>query len=359
MSKPAPGSPPRRIGLRAVAEAAGVCLMTASLALRNSPRLSPATGKRVRDLAASLGYRPDPELARLMGRLRPSRVAQGSVVLAMIDLHRTAEAGRHPYDTGVRQGITIRAQALGYGVSLFRIRDYEGGMPQLLRVLRHRGIVGVVLLPSGEPVSFDPALPWDGFSVVAATTTVTAPQFHQVVPNQLHNMMELIADVHARGFRKLAAVFGDTLERRTHHAYSMALAWHGHRHRILVLPEMLSEPVATDRVRRFLLRHSPDLIFGGDAMTRLLPSGGLKRLLDDIEIVALTSRPAAQMSYLDQQPQLIGESAVRLLTGMMHHHETGIPAAPQVTTIRGVLRETTVHQLRITRPPVRGRGRPV
>jgi LacI family transcriptional regulator len=52
-----------------IARALDVSLMTVSLALRNSPKVSKATRLKVRRMADKLGYRPDPEIARLMTRL--------------------------------------------------------------------------------------------------------------------------------------------------------------------------------------------------------------------------------------------------------------------------------------------------
>ncbi len=327
----------RRVGLRAVAAAANVCLQTASLALRNSPRLSAATRERVQAQANALGYRPDPEISRLMGRLRPSRKLQGSVVIAMLDLHRDARRILHPYDAGVRAGVTARADALGFGVSLFRLADYHGQMRQMLRVIHHRGITGVVLLPSTEPVALAADLGWEGLSVVSATSTVTSPHFHQVSPNHSQNIMALIDHLHQRGRRRITAIFNVSLDRRTHHAYSIALAWHGHRERILVIPDAADESTASAQVAGWIERHSPDVIIGGDFLTKLLHAKKLSRLCEGIEVVALTSHPGAPFAYLDQRPSVIGECAVSLLTGMMHNNETGIPAAPQTTTVRGLL----------------------
>lgn len=343
MNEPPDRPAGKRVGLRAVAEAAGVSLMTASLALRNSPRLSASTRKRVRDLAQKLGYRPDPELSRLMSRLRPSRKLHGGTIVAMIDLHTRRSARIHPYDAGVRQGIAARADALGFGVALFSLADYNGSIKQLLRVIRHRGITGLILLPSSEIVAFDPAIDWDGLSVVAATTTVTSPQFHQAAPNHLHNITALIDALHTRGFRRVAAVFSASLDARTHRAYSLALHWHGHGERILILPDALPDNAAGDRVVEWIERHRPDALVGGDAMTRALLLPRVKRVTRNIRIFTLTSQPGAPNPYLDQRPQLIGECAVSLLTGMMHNNETGIPADPQLTVIRGVLREPGEH----------------
>lgn len=340
MTKSSNPSDGRRIGLRAVAKAAGVSLMTASLVMRNSPRISVATRQRVRELADKLGYRPDPEISRLMGRLRPSRKTRGSVVIGLIDLQSTRPTQVHPYTASVRQGAIARAESLGFGVSVFLLSDYAGNLAQVLRVIRHRGIEGLVLLPSAEPVVFDPKLDWDGISVVAATTTIASPEFHQVVPDQLHNIKTLIENLHRRGYRRISAIFSESLETRTSQNYSIALTWHGYGRRILVLPDAMNETAASRKISAWIEEHTPDVILGGEIVMRLLRSRKLARVPAGIVVVALTSPPDDRTSYLDQRPGLIGECAVSVLTGMMHNHETGVPADPQVTAIRGVLRDT-------------------
>src|SRR4051794_30241649 len=87
-----------RVGLRQIAEAAGVCLMTVSLALRDSPKISASTRERIHGLARALGYRPDPELSRLMKHLRTSRTARGRTGLALVDLYPTANFAENIYN---------------------------------------------------------------------------------------------------------------------------------------------------------------------------------------------------------------------------------------------------------------------
>ncbi len=332
-----PPSTPRRVGLRAVAEAAGVCLMTVSLALRDSPKISAATRKRVRTIAARIGYRPDPEISRLMGRLRSSRLIRGSVVIATVNLR--GKAGLHPYGASVDRGVVRRAGELGFAVSRFNLADFDGDPKALLRVIRTRGITGVILLPSGDTMGFDPAIDWSGLSVVSATTSVIAPRFHSVVPNQLHNMMSLIARARERGCRRIAAVLRKELEERTRNHYSLALSWHGHRSRIIVLPDGAEPAENHARVRAWFARHRPDAVFAQDA-------DFASRVIEEVFpadqrpwLVSLAGRADSRIAFEDQLPERIGESAVSLIAGMLDTHETGVPPHPRVTTIDGVLRE--------------------
>jgi DNA-binding LacI/PurR family transcriptional regulator len=327
--------------LRDVARAASVCLMTASLSLRHSPKISAATRERVRAIAAQLGYRPDPEISRLMGRLRHSRKTRGGEVIGILDVHRLPETAPHPYMVSIRRGIAARADALGFGVTLLRAIDYNGNLRQLIRVVRHRGITGLIILPVSEgSTSLDPVVNWEGLSVVSATTSVLAPRFHQVVPNQLYNMMTLIERVQLKGFRRLGAIIGETLEQRTAHQYSLALTWHGHRERILTLPGTTGARENEARVIAWLRAQRPDVVLAQDAdvVAGLI---GAARLRREVALVSLSGRTDNRVPYQDQLPELIGDTAVRLVTGMMHNHETGVPEHPQITTIDGVFRDVS------------------
>ena len=161
------------------------------------------------------------------------------------------------------------------------------------------------------------------------------------MPNQLYNMMTMIERVHAKGYRRLGAIIGETLEERTAHQYSLALTWHGHRERILILPHAAT-PAANDvRVKAWLASAQPDVVLAqdGDAMLALLHAEKLARR---VGVVSLSNRSDDLMPYQDQMPQLIGESAVSLLTGMMYNHETGVPEHAQITTVDGLFRDPTV-----------------
>ena len=335
MSSPHQELPARRLGMRAVAQAAGVSLMTVSLALRNSPRVLLETRMRVQQVAAELGYRPDPEISRLMQRLRPTRAGSGAV-LAMIDLH-AEKINLQAYDLRVRDGIEGRARQLGYSVSLFALRDYGGRLPRLLGVVRCRGISGILLLPATPTVALDPTATWDGLSVVAVTTSVISPQFHQVVPHHVLNIRLLIEHLTGRGFKRLGLIMSESLHQRTYEIYAMVMTVAGHRSGILIIPDLASAEAREASVIAWLEARDPDVIIGGELMLRMLKAARVARACVGREKVALTDPPDATTLFLDQQPDVIGASAVSLLTGMIHNNETGIPASPQITVIRGRL----------------------
>jgi DNA-binding LacI/PurR family transcriptional regulator len=309
--------------------------MTASLSLRDSPKISAPTRARVREVAQRLGYRPDAEIARLMGKLKASRMVRRSIAIALIDLQAEGGEAEHYYIKRLRKGVVTRADALGFSVDSFRLRDYADDARKMMRVVRSRGIAGGILLPTDRPVRLPKGI-WGGFSVVSATSAVLAPRFHCVVPNQLYNTMALIERMHERGYRKVGAIITESLEQRTAHCYSLALIWHGHGGRILILEDGVPPEAHEKRIAEWLEDHAVDVIFAQNAevVARTLRSGARK-----VGLVSLSTIEPGTVAYQDEMPDYIGESAVSLLVGMMHNNETDEPEHPRVTTVDGKFRD--------------------
>jgi DNA-binding LacI/PurR family transcriptional regulator len=179
-------TPHSRPTVRTIAAATGVSAMTVSLALRNHPRIPATTRLRVQRAADKLGYRPDPHVAKLMHHLRVRRkvVFQASVGA----LTTVPEGAEQPYLLDILHSARRRAEQFGYGFNVFRLGDATP-RPDLQRVLRSRGVDGIVLLPLATPRPVNDVLDWTEFSVVSTTYGVLAPKFHRVVPHQFSNAL--------------------------------------------------------------------------------------------------------------------------------------------------------------------------
>lgn len=339
MSSPADSS---RVGIREVAKAAGVSLMTVSLALRNHPKISAATRERVRQCAEKLAYRPDPEIARLMTRLhgrRTSRLAP----MAIVDVSPVRAAAGRDYCARVRDGAVNRARELGYIDACFHLADYDGDLRRLLSVIRHRGIEGVLLLPPVANVELDSSLDWSGLSVIAATYAITPARFHQVVPNHFIDMCTLIALLEARGFKRIGAVLQDNFEARTYHQLTGAFSLAGHARRILRVPD--PETLRPAAIAAWLKHAQPDvLICPFAAQLRAALPKRSTRTRPVPEIVSLRPDDAPCRFYWDELPEEIGADAASLLAGMMKHHETGLPSSPRTSMIHGRFVERAVRK---------------
>jgi LacI family transcriptional regulator len=339
--KPAPARkkrerPNKRPGLRDVASASGVCLMTVSLSLRNSPKISQATRERVQRIARELGYHPDPEISRLMQHLRTSRTSRGTTGLAVVDFYPSLDFAELAYHRRIRNGIVRRSAELGFSVDQLKAAEYRFNLRNVLNVVRNRGVEGVVLFPSVvAPLVLDPAVDWNGISVVAVTNSILAPRFHSVAPHQFSNMMRLIESAQAHGYRRIGMMLEESFDERTAHHFTAAMDWHKHGARVLLLRATQAPEEKLATAARWIAAHTPDLIF---AQSPDLAQAALATGPHTATIAALGTPNDDRHSCLDEHPEEVGTAAVDLLAGMMYYHETGIPAHPRTTMIYGQLR---------------------
>lgn len=336
---PRPQPPAKiRVGLREVAAAAKVSVMTVSLALRDNPRISAATRERVKRLAGELGYHPDPELSRLMNHLRVSRTARGRIGIAVIDFYPASDHPENPYNLAVRHGAAQRAEELGFGFSSFHLADYRHNLGNLLKVVRARGLEAAMLMPAVTPMALDLSASWDGLSVVATSKSIFNPRFHCTIPNQFGNMMHFLETVRLRGYRRVCAVFDQFFDERTTHNFTAALRWSGHGDLMLVVPQALPPEAKRALVVAWFERHQPDVVFA--QCDAAVPAAAQVKAAQPglrFQVVGLGEHNSAGFAYIDERADLIGIAAIDLLAGMVYHHECGIPEHPRTTLIDGRL----------------------
>ena len=125
------------VGLREIAAACGVSVATASRALNSSPRVSPHTERRVRAVAAELGYRPNASARAL--RTARSRFV-GLVVTNLVNASFQVIAER------------VQRQLAGCGYQM--LLSVTGGDPaqelEALRVLADHAAEGVILVGADD-----------------------------------------------------------------------------------------------------------------------------------------------------------------------------------------------------------------
>jgi LacI family transcriptional regulator len=135
------------VTLSQVAAKAGVSLGAASVVLRDDRattiRVSAAAAKRVRLVAAALGYRPS-AASRAM---RSSRTRQVGVLLP----NRPGHEGASPMSFETIQGINDGFQSAGYVLTLVRMHDVLNDLTSGSRVFREQVLDGVIVLGSMPP----------------------------------------------------------------------------------------------------------------------------------------------------------------------------------------------------------------
>lgn len=342
---PANPRPDPRPTIRTLAAHAGVSSATVSLALRGHPRISAGTRKRVQRAALELGYRPDPQVAKLMLHLR---LARNPTYQASIAALTTVPVGDETaYMAEIIRSARSRAERLGYGFTLFRLEDPLKPDRTLQRMLRSRGVEGIVLLPIATPRDVSDLLKWKDFSVVTTTYGVLAPQFHRVVPHQFGNALEICRHLAKRGNRRIGLVLPAQQDVRVHHGFSAAVAWQGTIGGTeFVLPCIHDGPLpGGEEVRAWFAREKPDaIITSGDVtcapimeLLGMKPNG-------PVTFVSASKADRTGVGGIDERPEEIGAAAIEHLATMIQHGEKGAPAVPRVIMIDGRWIDGTVRR---------------
>ncbi|PTX95809.1 LacI family DNA-binding transcriptional regulator [Opitutus sp. ER46] len=322
--------------MRTIATEAGVSAMTVSLALRNHPRIPAATRERVQEAAARLGYRPDPQVAKLMHHLRVGRQPGFQASIAALT---TVRAGADTtYLAEIVRSARRRAEELGYGFELFRVEHPPRPQPALQRMLRSRGVEGLVLLPIASPSDLGSLLDWSGFAVVTTTYGVLAPQFHRVVPHQFGNALEICRQLAQLGYRRIGLVLPAEQDVRVHHGFSAAVAWQsmiGGTDFVRPLIHRGPVPEAAE-VRGWFKHEHPDVIIAeGDKSCRPLAALLDLKVPGRVGFVSANKAERSLFAGMDERPEEIGATAIEQLAAMIQRGEKGPPTVPKVTMIDG------------------------
>ena len=114
------------MNLQTLADQLGISRSTVSRALRSDERISPATRRRVSELAGKLGYKRNPYLSVLMRNLREGAVPAVVPVIAFINPAPSRETWHSKKTNGLAfQGARKRARELGFALEEFAERRHS------------------------------------------------------------------------------------------------------------------------------------------------------------------------------------------------------------------------------------------
>jgi len=317
-----------------IAKAAGVSVTAVSLALRNHPKISAATAQRVKRVAAALRYRPDPQVAKLMHHLRTRRKPGFQSTICALS---TIVPGKESlYVKRVLAAARARAESFGYEFNLVYLEDDDVRRPDLQRMLRTRGVEGILLAPMSTPRSFARLVDWNQFSVVATTYGVLAPDFHRVVPNQFASMLLICSQLARRGYRRIGLVIPAEHDLRVRHGFSAAAVWQGALGGTEFVKPLIHPGVLPKGVHPWFTRERPDAIVAPGAADcyAIAEQVGL-RIPGPVGFALTDCAEAPLFSGIDERPNEIGVSAIELLNAKIQTGEKGIPSVPLVTMVEG------------------------
>lgn len=357
-----------RITQADIARRAGVHFTTVSLALRNHPSLPLSTRRRLQALAEEMGYRPDPNLRALVAYRQRRRPAGEAATLAYLTHWSTRWGWKDsPAHAEFHAGADLRASSLGYQLEHFWLGE-KGASPRgLSRMLRSRGITGIVLASHDPASDAELRLDWAQFCAVKIDFFPHLPRLHTVTNDQRAIIQLAVQRVAAAGYARIGFVMPRWWDRFVDQAWSAGFLAEQQnlpvRDRIPILaytlppsppsPEAGHAPVAARELKDWLVRHRPEAIISWApfVMPPLAELGiRVPRDLAYVDIFRTDAQPAT--AGIRQNCRRVGELAVELLAGQLTQYSFGVPEFPTTTLVEGTWFDGASLPLR---RPARGR----
>lgn len=338
-------SRPSRVTLREIAEATGVTRMAVSLALRGKSGVSEATRAKVLKVAEKLGYQPDPEVAKLLSRIRSQATTEITSALALLTTGPTPIAWKRSLtERKYVQGAIERAKRYGYRVEEFWLNEPGMSANRLGNIIWNRGIEGVILTPLQQDLVEHPGrsidFPFHLFAVVEISETVHKPDLDRAVHDQYRSMQLLLTELRNLNYQRIGLVLDRALDVRVNGKWTAAyLEDQTHRKDKTRLPPLLVEQRQQSVFNRWFDRYKPDVVISIDHCgLRFLETLGL-RIPEEVGLATLDwdgeMDQMPEVSGIDQNSWYVGAAAVDMLVASIQREDRGIPAHPMHTQIQG------------------------
>jgi LacI family transcriptional regulator len=333
------------MSVRAIARQLGVSPTAVSLALKNSPRISPALQERIRAAATHAGHIPNARLAELMGEVRRSVRPTYRATLAAFSFYPHEEPwGERPYLKKILDSAIACAEAHGYRLEYFWYLRPGLTAARFRDILKARGIHGLFCLGSLDPEQKFPA---ELRKFAVTTFSVSIPEkLHRVSSHFTADARLLFDQLLQRGYKRPGLAILVHGDRRTDYAFSSTFLGTAERHlsppHVPILRTDVWDEAAFDRWFRehrpdvVVMHQSPAFISGVESYLR---RAGL-RVPRDIGLALLDLNPnRSRYTGVCQDYSLMGATAIELLIGRILMRDFSMPRDPKVEMVMGAWNE--------------------
>jgi len=322
--------------IRSLARQLRLSVATVSEALRDSPRVTPATRARVRRAADNAGYRVNPLLGAALSAVRRARHQHYRGTLALVDLDDKNHAQYLLFHQEIAAGAEARAQELGFQTELLWLGDRAPALPikRMPGVIHARGIAGAVLLPfntTQDLGDFD----FSRLAAVQMDHCLLRPQLHTILPDHYLSMIHTLERLTQRGYRRIGLCLDERKDSRIKGKWGAAFhTFFRTDSRGGAIPALIEPQLTRAAFAAWFQAHRPDVIVGHvQAMVEWLAELGV-RVPHDVGFVNLNlTERTAPCAGLDLAPRRLGAVAVETVVAMLHRQERGVPVFPQTITL--------------------------
>lgn len=327
------------ISMETIARRLKISKVTVSNAMRGSGRISEATRKRVLDLAAELGYRPNPLVTALMSDLRRKRSGR-RCTLAFLNFFPGKDDWReHPTFVQFHQGARRRADELGYRIELHWQGEVEGNSRRLGDILYARGIPGVVLAPLPSD-AIRIRLDWSRFATVAIGHTFREFNPHRVSNHQFHSIRLAMDKLVERGVRRIGLAMPKFDDDRVENIWVAGFIAAQLHHGLPAIAPLTTASFNARTVVPWIREQKVEAVVSTNHHLMLWMKDAGLRVPADVGFAHLDwSAEKGALAGIDQCSDRIGAAAVDLLIEQLNNNEIGVPREAKTVMIDGVWRD--------------------
>jgi transcriptional regulator with XRE-family HTH domain len=325
------------ITLSDIARRLGISKMTVSRALRGERHVGAVMREKVRQVAEEMGYRPDPEIAKLMTHMRRTRAKAAPRTLAFVWAERDAdEIAASSWSQQLVLGARRQAHRLGFELEEFYLKARGMTGWRLSGILEARGIPGFILSPLISRSRGHVSMAWEKFSSVVIGLGYARPALHRVHHHHFLGMMTALRRLRKQGHKRIGFYCGSTINERMFRAWSASFLAH---HPLAKPGDLLAlrESPSKHDFLAWVKAERPEVVVDGGHIIK-----------DWLKTIPEARRPRhvtlgwradhADVPGIDQQADVLGAAAVDLLVAQYQQNERGIPEAPRIVMTEGVWR---------------------
>jgi LacI family transcriptional regulator len=344
----------RRTTLADVARKANVHVTTVSLALRNHPRLPQETRARIQKIAERLGYRPDPILQALVAYRGKTMERRNPPTLAYVTNWNTRlgwqKVTAHPQ---FYAGALAKAKELGFHLEHFWMGEPGLTHTRLSGILQARGINGLIIASHMREVDVALHFDWERFSAVKIDYFPHQPGLHNVTNNQCDVVRLAMQRVIAAGYRRIGFVMHRGWDHSVDHLWTAGVLCEQAN---LTTPERIpmflfpdAEPIEnwmneskshvvapTEAFARWFKKFQPDVVISKASFVQpCFAELGLRIPRDLAFVDVFLDDFSGKTAGVRQNHDTVGELAVEILAGQLHHNKYGVPEVATTTYVEG------------------------
>jgi DNA-binding LacI/PurR family transcriptional regulator len=205
----------QRPHLQQIADLLGVSKMTVSRALREGTSVASEFRAKICETAARLRYQPDSRISRLMSAVRKPRESPYRETLAFIWTHQSAKNVKSFFDVGF-EAARLRANALGFKLDEFRLKDESLTGRALSRMIHSRGLRGALIAPPADQRSHPRAwLEWRRFCCVLLGRCMANSGLARVQHDHFSGTVLALRNLRRLHYKRIGLILAQAMDERS------------------------------------------------------------------------------------------------------------------------------------------------